>query len=117
MNFEVVDTVKVPYCADSVEWCPIAPYQHYFVCGTYELQHPDQSSKSEEKNQIRLGQLHLFSLTSALKLHLNQTVDTSAILDIKWCNKIINEKILFVTANADGKILLWNFVIGTRIVQ
>lgn len=25
------------YSADSVEWCPIAEYQHVLLCGTYQL--------------------------------------------------------------------------------
>lgn len=113
MEFKVLQTWNFVYCADTVEWCPITPYQHYFICGTYELQHSDNKSTENSKNdQFRIGQLHLFSITEKLKLFLHDTIDTSGILDIKWCPKIQNEKILLATANADGKVRIWNFITG-----
>lgn len=33
------------YSADSVEWCPHAPLQHFFVCGNYQLAASDAAEK------------------------------------------------------------------------
>lgn len=51
------------FSADSVEWCPIAPYQHIFVCGTYQLM-----EGSDQLTSSRLGRLHLLSLVDTDKV-------------------------------------------------
>ena len=30
------------YSADSMEWCPVHPFRHVLVCGTYQLQKKDE---------------------------------------------------------------------------
>lgn len=113
MKFNLLQTFNTAYCADSVEWCPIAPYHNHFLCGTYELQAPDNTS-NEKTDQVRLGQLHLFSVTKKLELQLHDTVDSSGILDIKWCPQPIKSETIFATANANGKILIWKFTNGEQ---
>ncbi|KAB0793480.1 hypothetical protein PPYR_13100 [Photinus pyralis] len=66
---------KTEFNADSVEWCPHKPYQHFFVCANYQL----------TETQERIGRILLFSITPANELQLCQTVNTSAVLDQKWC--------------------------------
>lgn len=111
MNFKLLQTWMTNYCADTVEWCPVNPYQHFFVCGTYELQNPENPA-TENSTQIRIGQLHLFSVTAEAKLFLHNTVDVSGILDCKWYPRVIHDKVLLVTANADGRIIVWSFENG-----
>lgn len=113
MKFNLLQTFNTTYCADSVEWCPIAPYQDHFLCGTYELQASDNTS-NEKTDQVRLGQLHLFSVTQKLELQLHDTVNSSGILDIKWCPQMIRSEKIFATANADGKILVWKLMTGKK---
>lgn len=36
------------YSADSIEFCPLAPYQHVFLCGTYQLNETQDSDTSKE---------------------------------------------------------------------
>lgn len=113
MVFKLLQTWTTNYCADTVEWCPIVPYQLYFVCGTYELRDSENLlSGAERSTQIRIGQLHLFSITEMATLHLHFTVDVSGVLDCKWSPNIIHDKILLVTANADGNIVIWSLENG-----
>jgi diphthamide biosynthesis protein 7 len=110
------------YSADSVEWCPIAPYQNVFVCGTYQLaqnqnaevkrQVCDCSLTNQEENAVsdpcsRLGRLHMFAIDSSRGLCLLQTLEMPAILDCKWCHCKIHGKILLAIANAVGDVLLY----------
>lgn len=113
MPFEVLQTLNTKYCADSVEWCPISPYQNYFVCGTYELKENHEDSLPNETIPSRIGQLHLFSVSERLEIELRFTCDSSAILDIKWYPGVLNGKIILATSNADGKVILWEFLKGT----
>lgn len=113
MKFNLLQTYNTTYCADSVEWCPFAPYQNYFLCGTYELQASDNTS-NEKTDQVRLGQLHLFSVTQKLELQLHDTVNSSGILDIKWCPQTFKSEKVFATANADGKISIWKFITSKK---
>jgi diphthamide biosynthesis protein 7 len=113
------------YSADSVEWCPVAPYQNVFVCGTYQLaqienteankQDCDDSLISQETSEEytvsnrsnRLGRLYLFAIDSLKGLCLLQTLEMSAVLDCKWCHCKIYGRILLAVANALGNVLLY----------
>ncbi|KAI5701019.1 hypothetical protein M8J75_005316 [Diaphorina citri] len=66
------------YSADSIEFCPLAPYQHVFLC-------------EESIERIR-------------------TVDTPAILDIKWCHRRVQDKIVFAVVNAIGQLIVYELV-------
>ncbi|KAJ9577190.1 hypothetical protein L9F63_006247 [Diploptera punctata] len=88
------------YSADSVEWCPIAPHQNIFVCGTYQL----AEHESQQDAYKRLGRLYLFKFNITEDLKLVQTIDMPAILDMKWCQRIVNGNILLAIANATGSI-------------
>ncbi|KAG7171307.1 diphthine methyltransferase-like isoform X2 [Homarus americanus] len=113
------------YNADSVEFCPVEPYQEYLVVGTYQLM--DQEHRLEVCAQVnhenttevesslqkcdapkkRLGRLYLKQMTEEKKLVLVQQIDMPAILDMKWChNKIENDPVLAI-ANASGHLLLY----------
>ncbi|KAK5640751.1 hypothetical protein RI129_009298 [Pyrocoelia pectoralis] len=74
-NITTLHRYKTQFNADSVEWCPHDPYRHFFVCANYQF----------TETQQRIGLILLFSLTSSNELKLWQTIDTSAVLDQKWC--------------------------------
>lgn len=113
MGFSLLQTWTTNYCADTVEWCPVTPYLNYFICGTYQLQENTSDVSVEQTSQTRIGQLHLFSVTEFLQLSLHCTVDcSSGVLDCKWYPRRISNKIVFITANADGKIILWELETG-----
>jgi diphthamide biosynthesis protein 7 len=91
-----VDTV---YSSDSIEFCPVAGYERYFTCGTYQLLDPvtgelapppgsssGPTPKDAEGNDLpapRVGRLLLYSLDGATPAEVAR-VDTAAILDAKW---------------------------------
>ena len=115
MGFTLLQTWFTNFCADTVEWCPVDPYLDYFICGTYQLQESTSDTSTKKNLPTRIGQLHLFSVTKFLQLSLHCTVDcSSGILDCKWYPQSVSDRIVFITANADGKIVLWALQIGNK---
>ncbi|KAL0279641.1 UNVERIFIED_CONTAM: hypothetical protein PYX00_001148 [Menopon gallinae] len=110
-NIKTLFTCKTPYNADSVEWCPIAPYQNYFVCGTYQ-QVKDVCNESEPGNK-RKGSITLFKVTKE-KLEEKFHIETSGILDMKWCTVTLEDNIVLGAANADGEICVF-YLIDERL--
>uniref|UniRef100_A0A8W4FEW1 Diphthine methyltransferase n=1 Tax=Sus scrofa TaxID=9823 RepID=A0A8W4FEW1_PIG len=115
--YSAVDT---EYTADSVEWCPLEGCRHLLVCGTYQLQKPDdqpadpvsKSGLDVDEPQIRLGRLYLYSFnedSSACPLVEVQRRDTDAILDMKWCHSQVAGHALLGVADAGGSIELLLF--------
>jgi diphthamide biosynthesis protein 7 len=124
-NMQTLHIWDTEYSADSVEWCPISPFQNIFVCGTYQLattestevenRKYDDTSKNLEISEgsavcntyKRSGRLYLFAMDSLKGLYLLQTLEMPAILDCKWCHCKIDGKILLAVANAVGEVLLY----------
>jgi len=124
-NMQTLHIWDTEYSADSVEWCPISPYQNIFVCGTYQLattestevekRESEGSSKNLEMSEgsaicnhyKRKGRLYLFAVESSKGLYLLQTLEMPAVLDCKWCHCKIYGKILLAVANALGEVLLY----------
>jgi diphthamide biosynthesis protein 7 len=124
-NMQTLHIWDTEYSADSVEWCPVSPYQNIFVCGTYQLSTTenievkktecDDSLKNLEMSEGRAicnpykrnGCLYLFAIDSLKGLCLLQTLDMPAILDCKWCHCKIYGKILLAVANSVGEVLLY----------
>ncbi|KAK2845475.1 hypothetical protein Q7C36_010329 [Tachysurus vachellii] len=100
-NLQVFDT---ELSADTVEWCPVHPYEHILACGTYQLQ------KDDEKNPSRIGRLYLFHFDQQQSftppLIEIQCIETPAILDLKWCHTELYERPLLGMATACGEIQL-----------
>ncbi|XP_071478335.1 LOW QUALITY PROTEIN: diphthine methyltransferase-like [Diadema antillarum] len=110
--------------ADSAEWCPIPPWCDHVVCGTYQLQENQNTDRETEvqtgeENQIRLpnsrkGQLQLNKLEecqegpkTAVELNEVQRVDLPGILDIKWCQHMINDKPTLGLVDAEGGLKIF----------
>lgn len=94
-------TFDTVYSADSVEWCPHPPYQHLFVCGTYQLADGEESLTSDNSGTTtRKGRILLFSydLQRDSLVH-EQTIETPAILDQKWHPK--SPTLAVVTASGE----------------
>lgn len=94
------------YCSDSIEWCPHAPFQNVFVCANYQLIEDDTEYTGSRK---RLGRILLFSISTESGLTLHQTLNTSAILDQKWCHNKINNCSLLGVVNAEKRIEIYKF--------
>jgi len=124
-NMQTLHIWDTEYSADSVEWCPISPYQNIFVCGTYQLATTEntEEEKRESEGSIknleisegsaicnrykRKGRLYLFGIESLKGLCLLQTLEMPAVLDCKWCHCKIYGKVLLAVANALGEVLLY----------
>lgn len=95
--------------ADCVEFCPFEPYSSIAICGTYQLR---------ESEVVRDGRLSIhFVNPSNIDLTPLQLLDTVGILDVKWCRKKVDDKIVLSAANALGEIVLYNFDSDFQITQ
>ncbi|KAL4719674.1 hypothetical protein ACJJTC_002995 [Scirpophaga incertulas] len=101
------DTV---YSADSVEWCPVEPYQNVLVCGTYQLEKSSEHVE-EARKQSRLGRIYLFTVSED-PTHLSpiQTIETSGVLDQKWCYHTIQGYAVLAAVTSDGFLKLYRLV-------
>ncbi|KAI8344251.1 WD40-repeat-containing domain protein [Chlamydoabsidia padenii] len=90
------------YSADSTEFCPFQDHHQYLACGTYQL----TDEKNDNDARVRKGKLYLFNLNTLEKgtpLLQKQTIDTPAILDMKWCHSLIDgEQVLGVADSIGG---------------
>ncbi|KAM3964329.1 diphthine methyltransferase [Aphomia sociella] len=94
------------YSADSVEWCPVEPYRNVLACGTYQLEKKDEDQESEK--QTRLGKIYLFIIDkNTTQLTPLQTVNTSGILDQKWCYHTIQDYPVLAVVTSLGHIELY----------
>ncbi|GAB6027229.1 Diphthine methyltransferase [Chamberlinius hualienensis] len=97
-------TFDTEWNADCTEWCPISNAHDILVCGTYQL--VESISGSNE----RKGCVNLLKFNEEHKLEFLQKVSAeSAILDIKWSERLVNNNPTFVAANAKGKIEMYQF--------
>lgn len=86
LEIETLNTFDTELSADSIEWCKTEGYQHFFSCGTYQLNADEQQAKTSRK-----GRVYLFSYDVETKeLVKCQQIETDAILDQKWgeCNQV-----------------------------
>uniref|UniRef100_A0A8D9AKT3 methylated diphthine methylhydrolase n=1 Tax=Cacopsylla melanoneura TaxID=428564 RepID=A0A8D9AKT3_9HEMI len=97
------------YPPDSVEFCPIAPYQDVFLVGTYHLtQSQDGDSAPKTGLDKRKGAIDMYHLNrTEERIELMRSFDTAAILDIKWNHCKVQDKILFAVVNAIGQLIVY----------
>jgi diphthamide biosynthesis protein 7 len=92
---------KTLYPADSVEFCPIKKFNDYLVCGTYKL---------IEETREKIGKIYLFQIIQKQKKYFLKEIkslDTPAILDLKWSYQLINEKCLLGQVGSDGSLSIF----------
>lgn len=82
-------TFDTTFTADSCEFLPSTEFGSILAVGTYQLVLVDgdgaasSSSSSSSPSQRKVGRLFLFD-ADVVPLHPLQTIDTAAILDMKW---------------------------------
>ncbi|XP_041978350.1 diphthine methyltransferase isoform X1 [Aricia agestis] len=95
------------YSADSVEWCPVQPYTHVLVCGTYQLSEAEEG----QPKQKRLGKIYLFTVDEdTTELNPIQTIETSGVLDQKWCYHFIESHPVLAVVTSEGLIQLYRLI-------
>ncbi|XP_035432929.2 diphthine methyltransferase isoform X1 [Spodoptera frugiperda] len=104
------------YSADSVEWCPVEPYQDVLVCGTYQLDNTAEGNTASK--QTRLGKIYLFVVNeNTAELAPVHSIDTSGILDQKWCyHKLQNRPTLAVVTSV-GTLQLYQLTNEDGVLQ
>ena len=105
-----LDTFDTIYSADSVEWCPIEGFKDLFVCGTYQLNDGEEKVECPEGANpdmpLRVGKIYLFRVINSV-LKLLQTLETDAILDMKWAHVKIRGNILLAIGDAKGFLKIY----------
>ncbi|XP_049869176.1 diphthine methyltransferase isoform X1 [Pectinophora gossypiella] len=96
------------FSADSVEWCPVEGYRRVLVCGTYQL---DKNDAEQATKQKRLGRIYLFTIDdTTTDLFPVQTIDTSGVLDQKWCYHTIQNHPVLGVVTSEGSLQLYRLV-------
>ncbi|KAK3932958.1 Diphthine methyltransferase [Frankliniella fusca] len=108
------DTVQ---SADSTEWCPLAPGQSIFVCGTYQIEKEDKVAENTSPPTTRHGRIYVFELADVLQLIPHQVIDLPAVLDMKWSQTYICGKILLGVVTATAKLLLFELIEDKTLIQ
>eukprot|EP00118_Oscarella_pearsei_P020230 m.218674 g.218674 ORF g.218674 m.218674 type:complete len:363 (+) comp39903_c0_seq1:196-1284(+) len=105
--------------ADSVEWCPIWPYDCLFACATYQLEEKAGSGISgngggDSTKNVRVGSLFLYKAavetapSSVSILKLQRIGLTAGILDMKWSPVRVEGKVRLAAALSDGQIKIFH---------
>lgn len=141
MNIETLHKIDTEYSADSVEWCPHAGWRNYFVCGTYQLmeeptatttttpspQDDDDNAEAVADNpldavephaQQRKGRLYAYRYDRCgSTLTLCDTVETAAILDLKWSPTppAMGATPIVAAATALGEVQLYRLSVGGKL--
>ncbi|KAI7888079.1 WD40-repeat-containing domain protein [Mucor mucedo] len=90
------------YSADSTEFCPFKDHAQYLAVGTYQL-----TDEQEANVRIRKGKTYLFDVTQPLIPQ--QTIETPAVLDMKWSHALVNDKQVLGIADAQGGVHMYGF--------
>lgn len=112
--FQILNTFDTQLYADSVEWCPMEPFQDCFVCGTYQLsENTEDISKNEPR---RLGKIYLFQVLKDDHMKLLYTLETNGILDMKWAHIKCNEKVLLGVVDSIGYLTIYELTTEDKTV-
>lgn len=127
MKFTTLHTVDTEYSADSVEWCTQDDvHSDYFACGTYQLVQSEEEEtpgegETKAKNRPRKGRVYLYGFDShSGALDKLQSVETAAILDMKWLPAWRGESDsgpLLATVNALGELEIYEFLHSQRKLE
>lgn len=109
------DTVQ---SADATEWCPMAPFQNIFVCGTYQIEKEDGgASEVTSPRMSRHGRIYVFEIKDTLSLEPHQVIDLPAVLDIKWCQVPVSGKPLLGAVTATAELLVFELQEDKKLTQ
>ncbi|XP_017850505.1 diphthine methyltransferase [Drosophila busckii] len=120
MKFTTLHSVDTVYSADSVEWCTVdEKHSVYFVCGTYQLVESTETNDPAQKQQPRKGRVYLYAFDHDNgALDRLQTVETAAILDMKWLPAWCVDSVpQLVTVSALGEIEIYELLDEERRLQ
>ncbi|XP_034243485.1 diphthine methyltransferase [Thrips palmi] len=109
------DTIQ---SADSTEWCPLAPNQNVFVCGTYQIEKKEgEGNDPSSPPTHRLGRIYVFEVSDTLALKPHQVLDLPAVLDLKWSLQKICGKTLLGVVTATAALLILELQEDKQLVK
>lgn len=96
-----VDTV---YSADSTEFCPFSEQADILACGTYQLTEEQQNDA-----RVRKGRLYIYKVDpyGSKPLERLQTIETPAILDMKWNHALVDDRQVLGVVDSIGGLKLY----------
>jgi len=104
-TWKTVASYETEFPADSVEWCPIPPYQNHFICGTYYL---IEDKPAPEDPQTRIGSIILMNVIDGI-LEITQNIKSLGVLDAKWCPYKLNDQVILGVVTAVGDLNIYKF--------
>jgi len=116
-------SLDTEYSADSTEFCPFQNKANYLACGTYQLYNNDTENEPKDDNDKpmqRKGRLYLFSQEendNGVYLQQQQSLETPAILDMKWCHQLIDDHQMLGVADSVGGLSLYGYKDSTESPQ
>ncbi|XP_029641959.1 diphthine methyltransferase [Octopus sinensis] len=109
-----LQTLKTKFYADSVEWCPVSKDSSVLLVGNYqlveELQRSEQQDEENSNVNCRVGRLYVYQLKSKDSqelLSIDEELNHSGILDIKWFHSDLNGHSSFALVDAEGQLCLY----------
>ena len=117
MTITIHDSQDTIYSADSVEFNPHCPNQ--VAVGTYQVISNESNESLESTESLesikcnRKGKLHLYSILNHQKIETLFSIETEAILDMKWLHK--KPWLSWVTAQGQIQFLNQNANVTTHL--
>ncbi|KAJ2765994.1 hypothetical protein IWQ56_003886 [Coemansia nantahalensis] len=102
-------SLDTEYCADSLEFSPFADSQRFLV-GTYQL--VEAGSDGQASDATRVGRIYVYDADESdngesVRIVERQRIETSAVFDIKWCYRRLQDRELVGVASADGLLTVY----------
>ncbi|GFO06777.1 WD repeat domain 85 [Plakobranchus ocellatus] len=110
----VIQKIDTGLNADTVEWCPFDGFENLLLCGTYKLYEEtnnaqkvhEQASLPEHSQQTRIGKVSVYRLTFENNcqpcLEEQSKMNMCGVLDIKWPEQKLDNKVVFGLVDAEG---------------
>ncbi|XP_017090580.2 diphthine methyltransferase [Drosophila bipectinata] len=118
-QFTTLYSEDTEYSADSVEWCHQDDlHAKYFACGTYQLvEGAEEAAESGGKQRPRKGRVYLYQFDGG-SLERLQSIETAAILDMKWLPSWGNESgPILATVTSLGKLETFELLEDKQILE
>ncbi|KAK3742977.1 hypothetical protein QZH41_008396, partial [Actinostola sp. cb2023] len=110
MSHNTLCTKDTELYADTVEWCPLKPFQDILACGTYQLVEGNKTNENAGVSSKRVGNVKLYRLdeTGLDLVELYCTSTDAGILDMKWYPNNINDRGILGAVSAESQLKIYS---------
>ncbi|KAH8420053.1 hypothetical protein KR009_005253 [Drosophila setifemur] len=124
-RFTTLHSEDTEYSADSVEWCQEDElHSAFFACGTYQLVQQEQEEAQEGQGESsskrpRKGRVYLYRFDGPNdSLERLQSIETSAILDMKWLPSWSSESgPILATVTSLGEVETYELIRDSKTLE